>query len=289
MLVVKPNTATERYLNAVKESINVAHQDSGAGRGEAAEGAEDPAASALALESVLSCSAAREAVRDCLGQSSKDFAAAFLDELGQGGGGTERVGPDRKEDDGAEQRQREKEACEKRLREWETENGRRLRDRSRARRKEEALTSARHGAIRRDEQMAPGDGAVSGWREPKRLAEERADKKSREDEERAEEARKAERITVTITGKKGSAVAAKGPRVDLGANELVGGGQDLEELRTWVLRETKNLLGEEEQSLCDFVMGKVEQKATAVDLVKELQPFLDDEAPVFVKKLFNRL
>lgn len=84
-------------------------------------------------------------------------------------------------------------------------------------------------------------------------------------------------------------MAAKGPRVDLGANELVGGGQDLEELRTWVLRETKNLLGEEEQSLCDFVMGKVEQKATAVDLVKELQPFLDDEAPVFVKKLFNRL
>ena len=161
-----------------------------------------------------------------------------------------------------------------------------MRDRSRARRKEEALTSARHGAIRRDEQMAPGDGAVSGWREPKRLAEERADKKSREDEERAEEARKAERITVTITGKKGS---AKGPRVDLGANELVGGGQNLEELRTWVLRETKNLLGEEEQSLCDFVMGKVEQKATAVDLVKELQPFLDDEAPVFVKKLFNRL
>ena len=159
MLVVKPNTATERYLNAVKESINVAHQDSGAGRGEAAEGAEDPAASALALESVLSCSAAREAVRDCLGQSSKDFAAAFLDELGRGGGGTERVGPDRKEDDGAEQRQREKEACEKRLREWETENERRLRDRSKARRKEEALTSARHGAIRRDK--ATHDGPTS--------------------------------------------------------------------------------------------------------------------------------
>ncbi|QDZ25901.1 hypothetical protein HOP50_19g84500 [Chloropicon primus] len=61
-----------------------------------------------------------------------------------------------------------------------------------------------------------------------------------------------------------------------------------DELEAWILQETKNLLGEEEPSLCKFIMEKLATDETEAALVDELKSFLDDEASVFVKKVFAK-
>lgn len=61
-----------------------------------------------------------------------------------------------------------------------------------------------------------------------------------------------------------------------------------DELEAWILQETKNLLGEEEPSLCKFIMEKLATGETKAALVDELKSFLDEEALVFVKQVFAK-
>ena len=58
----------------------------------------------------------------------------------------------------------------------------------------------------------------------------------------------------------------------------------------WILRKTVELLGEEEQSLCEFISSKLEKdNITAEEMAKELQPILEDESEVFALKLYRMI
>ena len=58
----------------------------------------------------------------------------------------------------------------------------------------------------------------------------------------------------------------------------------------WVLKKTVELLGEEEQSLCEFIISKLAKESIAAcDLVNELEPILEDESEVFVLKLYRMI
>lgn len=56
-------------------------------------------------------------------------------------------------------------------------------------------------------------------------------------------------------------------------------------VRPWVAGRTVELLGEEEASIIDFVMGKVRQRSSAADIARELRQVLEEDAQAFVEAL----
>ena len=58
----------------------------------------------------------------------------------------------------------------------------------------------------------------------------------------------------------------------------------------WILSKTVELLGEEEQSLCEFISSKLEKEhVSASEMMKELEPILEDESEVFALKLYRMI
>lgn len=55
----------------------------------------------------------------------------------------------------------------------------------------------------------------------------------------------------------------------------------------WVDKKISDLLGVEEKSLVSFVMGKLSEKTAPQDLLAQLSEVLDDEAEVFIVKLYR--
>jgi RNA-binding protein 25 len=60
-------------------------------------------------------------------------------------------------------------------------------------------------------------------------------------------------------------------------------------MRPWVTKKIAEYLGEEEKTLTDFIMTKVAQHCSPTDLLGQLQLVLDEEAEVFVMKLWRLL
>jgi RNA-binding protein 25 len=60
-------------------------------------------------------------------------------------------------------------------------------------------------------------------------------------------------------------------------------------LRGWVQKKTGELLGEEEASMVDFVMGHLKDQGTAKKMLTALSPVLDNEAEPFVTRLYRML
>lgn len=66
-----------------------------------------------------------------------------------------------------------------------------------------------------------------------------------------------------------------------------GGPALREKIAKWVLKKTTELLGEEEESMVDFIMAQVQEHVSAIKLLEELQAVLDEEAKPFVFKLYR--
>lgn len=60
-------------------------------------------------------------------------------------------------------------------------------------------------------------------------------------------------------------------------------------LRQWVTKKIREYLGEEEKTLIDFVCTKVANRCAPRDLLKELRMVLEDDADVFMVKLWRLL
>lgn len=58
-------------------------------------------------------------------------------------------------------------------------------------------------------------------------------------------------------------------------------------LRPWVIKKIKELLGEEEQTLIDFICTKLSNHCRPQELLTELKLVLEDDAELFVQKLWK--
>lgn len=74
--------------------------------------------------------------------------------------------------------------------------------------------------------------------------------------------------------------------VDWGALDRAG-PRMLSTLGTWVGKKVAELLGEEEPSLIEFVVGKLKEHTGAQDMLQELREVLDEEAEGFVLRLYR--
>lgn len=60
-------------------------------------------------------------------------------------------------------------------------------------------------------------------------------------------------------------------------------------LKTWIITKIINYLGEEEVSLTNYILSKLNAQCAPQDLVEELSMVLDEDAEGFVKKLWSML
>ena len=60
-------------------------------------------------------------------------------------------------------------------------------------------------------------------------------------------------------------------------------------LRPWVGRKMQELLGEEERTLLDFICAKLQHRCGPQDLLRELKLVLEEDADLFVQKLWRIL
>lgn len=60
-------------------------------------------------------------------------------------------------------------------------------------------------------------------------------------------------------------------------------------IKPWVNRKTAEYIGEPEPSLTEFICGKVLTGASPKTILEDVQVVLDDEAEVFVVKLWRLL
>jgi RNA-binding protein 25 len=60
-------------------------------------------------------------------------------------------------------------------------------------------------------------------------------------------------------------------------------------IRPWINKKIIEYIGEEEQSLNDFICTKIEQQTKPDKLLEEVKVILDDEAELFVKKMWRLL
>ena len=58
-------------------------------------------------------------------------------------------------------------------------------------------------------------------------------------------------------------------------------------MRPWVTKKMTEYLGEEEDTLTDFILSKLKARAPPQDLLTELKVVLDEDADVFVMKLWR--
>jgi RNA-binding protein 25 len=60
-------------------------------------------------------------------------------------------------------------------------------------------------------------------------------------------------------------------------------------MRPWVVKKIVEYLGEEETSLVDYICKKIQERERPQEILKQLQVVLDEEAEVFVVKLWRML
>ena len=60
-------------------------------------------------------------------------------------------------------------------------------------------------------------------------------------------------------------------------------------MRQWVVKKIVEYLGEEEESLTDFIITKLHAHCKPADLLEELTMVLDEDAAPFVLKLWRML
>lgn len=60
-------------------------------------------------------------------------------------------------------------------------------------------------------------------------------------------------------------------------------------MRAWIVKKIVEYLGEEEESLTAFVVGKLDASCRPAELVAELSMVLDQDAEQFVLKLWRML
>jgi hypothetical protein len=82
----------------------------------------------------------------------------------------------------------------------------------------------------------------------------------------------------------------KRPKMDLTfgrspSEENFSAPQDLQELRSFIASQIRELLGEEETTLIDFCFKHVVEKKSIASLQEELQVVLEEDAPAFVESL----
>lgn len=60
-------------------------------------------------------------------------------------------------------------------------------------------------------------------------------------------------------------------------------------MRGWIVKKVAEYLGEEEESLTAFIVGKLDANCRPAELVQELSMVLDEDAEQFVLKLWRML
>lgn len=62
-----------------------------------------------------------------------------------------------------------------------------------------------------------------------------------------------------------------------------------EKMRPWISKKITEFLGEEEKSLVDFIVSSTRKHVTAATMLELLEAILDDEAEMFVLKMWRML
>lgn len=62
-----------------------------------------------------------------------------------------------------------------------------------------------------------------------------------------------------------------------------------EKVRPWIGKKMVEILGEEEKTLTDFLIRKLKEHSPPAEILEQLKVVLDDEAELFVVKLWRFL
>lgn len=60
-------------------------------------------------------------------------------------------------------------------------------------------------------------------------------------------------------------------------------------MRPWISKKITEFLGEEETTLVDYIVSSTQEHVTANEMLDRLQSILDDEAEMFVLKMWRML
>lgn len=60
-------------------------------------------------------------------------------------------------------------------------------------------------------------------------------------------------------------------------------------MRPWISKKITEFLGEEETTLVDYIVSSTQEHVTANEMLERLQSILDDEAEMFVLKMWRML
>lgn len=62
-----------------------------------------------------------------------------------------------------------------------------------------------------------------------------------------------------------------------------------ERMRPWISKKITDFLGEEEVTLVDYIVSSTQEHVDAGEMLERLQTILDDEAEMFVLKMWRML
>ncbi|KAI4311071.1 hypothetical protein MLD38_036005 [Melastoma candidum] len=60
-------------------------------------------------------------------------------------------------------------------------------------------------------------------------------------------------------------------------------------MRPWISKKIMEFLGEEETSLVDFIVSSTQEHVKAAEMLETLESILDEEAEMFVLKMWRML
>jgi len=60
-------------------------------------------------------------------------------------------------------------------------------------------------------------------------------------------------------------------------------------MRPWISKKIKEFLGEEENTLTDYIVSSTQEHVQASQMLERLQVILDEEAEMFVLKMWRML
>jgi RNA-binding protein 25 len=62
-----------------------------------------------------------------------------------------------------------------------------------------------------------------------------------------------------------------------------------DKVKPWVAKKVKEYLGEEETTLVEFIVSNIQKHVSANTMLEQLEAILDEEADMFVLKLWRML
>lgn len=62
-----------------------------------------------------------------------------------------------------------------------------------------------------------------------------------------------------------------------------------ERIRPWIVKKITEFLGEEEATLVDYIVSSIQDHVKASQMLDQLQSILDEEAEMFVLKMWRML